>query len=241
MDNDMIVLKNVVKSFRINKSVGIFNKLKNRDKKEQKFVLDDISFSVKRGEILGIIGLNGSGKSTLLKLIAGVYTPEKGFIQINGKLSPLMQLGAGFHNDLNAKDNIMINGVLLGFTKNEMEKKYSKIIEFAELEKFSELKLKHYSSGMRARLGFSIALEVESDILLIDEILSVGDHLFKQKSYETFLNFKKNKKTIIHVTHNLKKISEFSDRILLLDEGKILEIGEPDKVIKKYLEIKSKF
>ena len=201
--------------------------------------LDDISFQVKKGEFLSIIGLNGSGKTTLLRIIAGVYQPNSGSVIISGRLSPLLQLGAGFQHDLNARDNIIMNGMLLGFSKSYIEAKVEKILNYAELEKFSNLPLKHFSSGMRARLAFSTAMQVDPEILLVDEILSVGDKDFRKKSYETFFSYKKNKKTIIHATHNLEKIPELSDRVLLIHKGKIVMLGEPELVIKKYHEVRS--
>jgi len=186
------------------------------------------------------LGLNGSGKSTLLRIIAGVYHPDTGFVNINGKLSPLLQLGAGFQHELNARDNIIMNGMLMGFSKEEIQQRVEPIIRYSELEKFSNLPIKHYSNGMRARLAFSIALQVDPDILLVDEILAVGDWMFKLKSYEAFLNFKKNKKTILYATHSLDKISELSDKVLLLHKGQIVMLGEPNEVVKKYKEISSK-
>ncbi len=200
--------------------------------------LDGISFSVKEGEVLGIIGLNGSGKSTLLRIIAGVYTPNSGSVQINGNMSSLMQLGTGFQNDLDARENIIMNGMLLGLSKSKITGMVEKIIKFAELENFSNLQLKHYSSGMRSRLAFSTAMQIDSDILLVDEILSVGDKEFQKKSYDAFLSLKKEKKTILHATHNTNKLLEFSDRVLLLQKGKKVMLGKPDEVIKKYGEIK---
>ncbi len=150
-----------------------------------------------------------------------------------------MQLGVGFQGDLDAKDNVILNGILLGMEKTEMENKVESIIKWAGIEEFPDLKLKHFSSGMRVRLAFSIAIQVKSDILLLDEVLAVGDRIFREKSYEAILSFKKNNKTILHTTHNLKSIEEFTDRALLLHHGKMLMIGEPQEVIKKYQEITS--
>jgi len=203
-------------------------------------VLDNISFSVKKGEILSIIGLNGSGKTTLLRMIAGVYKPDSGSVQINGKMSQLMQLGTGFQPELNGEENIILNGMLLGISKSKMKESVPRIIQYAELREFPHLKLKHYSSGMRSRLAFSIAMEIDPDILLVDEILSVGDKNFQNKSYEKFLSYKKNNKTILHATHNLSKITKFSDRVLLLNKGKMIAIGSPAEVIEKYNQITNK-
>jgi len=239
MDNTAIVVNNVSKTFQINKQRGL-SKLRNSKPKIKTLkVLDNISFTLTKGEILGIIGLNGSGKTTLLRIIAGVYKPDQGSVDVNGKLSPLMQLGSGFQLDLNARDNIILNGMLLGMTKSDIQEKVNDVIEYAELKNFLNLNLKHFSSGMRARLAFAIAIQINPDILLVDEILSVGDRIFKNKSFETFLTFKKNKKTILHATHNLDKISDLSDKILLLHKGRNLMFGEPEDVIKKYKELKS--
>ena len=238
MEEPAIVVDQVSKSFKIDNRSGIF---KNREKNQsiQKlFSLEKISFTVEKGEIFGILGLNGSGKTTLLRLIAGVYSPDSGSLTVNGKLSPLLQLGTGFQGDLNSKENIIMNGMLLGISKSEILKKVDDIISFAELDNFRNLKLKHYSSGMRARLAFSTAMQIDPDILLVDEIMSVGDKNFRKKSYETFLSFKKNHKTIVHITHNLEKLREFSDRVLLIHEGKMVMIGQPNDVINKYQEIK---
>ncbi len=238
MDDFAVDVKNVSKTFEIEKLRGISGITKSVNANKTLVALDDVSFQIQKGEVLSIIGLNGSGKTTLLRIIAGVYLPDKGSVQVNGSLSPLMQLGAGFQNDLNAQENIIMNGMLLGLSKNEIESKVDSVMEYAELEKFSNMQLKHYSSGMRARLAFATAMQINPDILLVDEILSVGDKDFRKKSYESFLSFKKDKKTILHATHNLEKIPELSDRVLLLDKGKNVMIGKPDEVIKKYHEIK---
>ncbi len=241
MEDLAIIVKNVSKSFKIEKPKGISNIIKgvvNQNSRKSILALDNLSFSVPKGEILTIVGKNGSGKTTLLRTIAGVYKPSHGSIHLNGSLSPLMQLGAGFQPELNAKENIIINGMLLGFSKKSMEEKISDIIEFAELEKFYDLKVKHFSSGMRARLAFSIAMQINPDILLVDEILSVGDINFRKKSYESFIDFKKKKKTILYSTHNLSNISEFSDRVLLLDKGKEIMIGKTDEVLENYRNMK---
>ncbi len=240
MDNIAVHVENVSKTFKLEKPRGIFNITKRGLNANKTLVaLDDVSFQIQKGEVLSIIGLNGSGKTTLLRIIAGVYRPDKGSVQVNGTLSPLMQLGAGFQNDLNARENIIMNGMLLGLSKHEIESRVDSVIEYAELEKFSNMQIKHYSSGMRARLAFATAMQINPDILLVDEILSVGDKDFRKKSYESFLSFKKDKKTILHATHNLEKIPELSEIVMLLDKGKNVMIGKPDEVIKKYQEIKS--
>jgi len=242
MENNALTVTNVSKTFKVEMIRGISNIFKKRNSKQSKrlVALDGISFTVQKGEILGLIGLNGSGKSTLIRIIAGIYKPDTGYIKKNGRLSPLMQLGAGFQGDLNAKDNIIMNGMLFGLPKSKIEEKVESIIQYAELEKFSNMKLKHYSSGMRSRLAFSTAMQIDSDILLIDEILAVGDKDFQKKSYETFLSLKKNNKTILHATHNLNKLSEICDKVLLLHKGKNVMMGKPEEVIKKYQELKPK-
>ncbi len=242
MDNNSLEVNNVSKSFKLDTKQGIWKLIKKTtNSKQQKSILalDSISFTVPKGEVLSIIGLNGSGKSTLLRTIAGVYKPDSGYVKVNGSLSPLMQLGAGFQLELNASENIVMNGMLLGIPKPDIEDKVENILEFAELERFSNMKLKHYSSGMKSRLAFATAIQIDPDILLVDEILAVGDKDFQKKSYESFLSFKNKNKTILHVTHSLQRIPDFSDRVLLLDKGKNVMIGKPDEVIKKYMNIKS--
>ena len=235
MEDLAIEVKNLSKSFKFpsngKNKITFFSNYRLK-------VLDDISFSVKKGEVLGIIGPNGSGKTTLLRIISGVYKPDKGSVILHGHLSPLLQIGAGFRSEFTAKDNIILNGMLLGFPKSVMEKKVDSIIQYAELEKFSNLRIKHYSSGMRSRLAFSTAMQINPDILLVDEIFSVGDRAFKKKSFETFSSFKKKNKTIMMATHSLGNLS-FCDRALLLHKGKMIIIGPPDEVIKKYDELSS--
>jgi ABC-type polysaccharide/polyol phosphate transport system ATPase subunit len=203
-------------------------------------VLDDVSFQIKAGEMFGIIGDNGSGKTTLLRILAGIYEPDSGVITIKGKLSPLLHMGTGFHKELVAEENIVISGMLMGIPKKEMKQKVEKIIKFAELEDFTYMKLKHYSAGMRARLAFSAAIETEPDILLVDEILSVGDIGFRKKSLERFLEFKKKGHTILYTTHSLNSVSRYCDRALLLDKGKIVMIGKASETVEKYREISEK-
>ena len=241
MDDIAVQLKNITKSFKMPKKKKGFWFFPEKLKLQYDVfkVLDDVSCTVKKGEVLGIIGKNGSGKSTLLRIIAHIYKPDHGIVKVNGRLSPMMEIGTGFQDELAAKENIIMNGMLLGLSKLEIESKVESIIQYAELEKFKELQIKHYSTGMRARLAFSTAMQINSDIFLIDEVLSVGDKDFQKKSYETFLSLKKNNKTIIHATHDLSKLSEFSDKVLLLNKGKVIMIGEPEEVIKKYLNIMS--
>jgi len=241
MENPAVVVNKISKTFKISTPGGIISKLfqkKSNHQLKTLIALDDISFTVKKGEILGIIGLNGSGKTTLLRVIAGVYQPDSGSIQISGRLSSLMQLGSGFQGDLDSRENIIMDGMLLGLTKSEIQQKVDSILKYAELEKFANMKLKHYSSGMRARLGFATSMQIDPDILLLDEIQAVGDKNFSKKSYDTFLSLKDKNKVIIHATHNLDMHSKFSDRLLLLDQGKMVMIGKPEEVIEKYNEVK---
>ena len=241
MDDIAIRVENVSKEFKIVKPRGVSGLLMRADPNKYRafLALNGISFTVKKGEVLGIIGLNGSGKTTLLRIIAGAYKPSMGRVQINGRLSPLMQLASGFLGELSARENIIMNGLLLGVSKSYIQNKVDDIIQYAELEEFSEMKVQHYSSGMLSRLGFSIAMQINPDILLVDEIMSVGDKDFRKKSYESFLSLKKEKKTILHATHNLELLEEFSDKVLLINKGKLIMIGKPAEAIKAYMEIKS--
>jgi ABC-type polysaccharide/polyol phosphate transport system ATPase subunit len=198
--------------------------------------LDDVSFSIEHGEFFGIIGPNGSGKSTLLKILAGIYRADSGTVRIDGLLSPFIELGVGFNMELNARDNVRINGTLLGLSRRELEERFEEIIGFAELERFVDQKLKNYSSGMLLRLAYSIAIQVDFDVLLLDEVLAVGDESFQQKCFQTFERFREENKTIVLVTHGLEILEEFADRALQLENGRIRSIGPPADVIAGYRE-----
>jgi len=234
--NYPVILEHVTKTFKL-KGKQTNLKTKTGKSKLYRTVLDDISFKLSEGEVLGIIGLNGAGKSTLLRLSAGIYKPNKGIVKISGKLTPILRLGMGFHPELSAKENIIVYGLYLGFTKSEIVSRIDHILDFAELQNFSEMSLKHFSTGMRTRLAFSTSIEVNPDILLIDESLSVGDALFKEKSLKAIKSLKKNKKTIIITSHNAKIVQEFCDVVLLIDRGKSLGLGKPDEIIKKYQDL----
>jgi len=237
---NVLEVKNVTKIFPYNRQKGIFNRIKNiRALSEQKNLtaLDNVSFTAKKGEVLGIIGLNGSGKTTLLQVIAGIYQPDSGTVQVNGTLAPILHIGTGFNQELYPSENIVMYGMLLGFEKKEIEKKVNSILKFAEVEQFSSMRLKHFSSGMRARLAFSTMLQLNPDILLIDEILSVGDINFREKSSKALFSFKDQGKTILLTTHQLGVLNDLADRVLLLHHGQILNIGEPTEVIQKYKEL----
>jgi len=232
MSEDIIKLQNINKFFHYKS-----NKLQT---KSDRFTsdnlikaLENISFSIKKGEVFSIIGANGSGKTTLLRIIAGIISPNSGSLEVNGKLAPLLQLGMGFHPELIAKENILLYGLLLGFKKDEILNKVEEIINFAELQYFTAMKLKHYSAGMKLRLALSTAFQVDPDIILLDEILAVGDIKFRKKSMNAFLSFKEQGKTIIFTTHNLHMLS-ISDRTLFLNKGKIISIGNSNEIAKEY-------
>ena len=197
-------------------------------------VIDDTSVDIHQGEFFGIVGRNGSGKSTLLKCIAGIYAIDTGDIRINGRLSPFIELGVGFNPDLSARENVMINAIMLGLSRREARERFDEIIAFAELEDFVDLKLKNYSSGMSVRLGFSVAIQVDADIILVDEVLAVGDAAFQQKCYEQFQRLKDSGRTIVFVTHDMAAVERFCDRAMLIDKGKVVEIGGPKGIARAY-------
>jgi ABC-2 type transport system ATP-binding protein len=196
--------------------------------------LNNVSLEVKKGEFFGIVGRNGSGKSTLLKLLAGIYAPTKGEVHIGGSLTPFIELGVGFNPELTGRENVYLNGALLGFSRREVEAMYDEIVEFAEIERFMDQKLKNYSSGMQVRLAFSIATRSKSDILLIDEVLAVGDAAFQAKCFDYFLKLKEQKQTIVFVTHDMSAVKQFCDRAMMLHEGRVMLIDTPQKVALEY-------
>src|SRR3954463_7966949 len=198
--------------------------------------LEDVSFTVQPGEFFGIVGRNGSGKSTLLKCLAGIYRIDAGDIYVNGRLSTFIELGVGFNPDLAARDNIVLNAIMLGLTPAEARARVDSVIEFAELEEFVDLKLKNYSSGMQVRLAFSVMIQADADILLVDEVLAVGDASFQQKCFDVFRGLKDRGKTILFVTHDMGAVRRFCDRALLLERGELKVIGEPDRVASNYVE-----
>lgn len=234
-----IAIKDIHKEFVLpqNKNTTLKQAVVNIIKKNRKTiykVLDGISFDVDKGDFFGIIGRNGSGKSTLLKLIAGVYEPTKGNIYVYGGLTPFIELGVGFNAELSGRDNVYLNGAMLGFTRKQMSAMYDEIVAFAEIEPFMDQKLKNYSSGMQVRLAFSIAIKAENDILMFDEVLAVGDANFQEKCLDHFIKLKQEGKTIILVTHSMEMVERFCNRVLLLSSGKIEFIGEPLAAIKRY-------
>jgi ABC-type polysaccharide/polyol phosphate transport system ATPase subunit len=194
---------------------------------ERNDALRDVTFTVESGEFFGIHGPNGSGKSTLLRILAGIYVPDSGEVRVNGLLSPFIELGVGFDLELNARENIRINTTLAGLTKRQLDAKFDKILAFAELERFVDQKLKNYSSGMLMRLAFAIAIQIPFDVLLLDEVLAVGDESFQRKCFSMFERFKAEGKTIVLVTHDWEMLRRFADRVLLLEHGVVRAIGAP--------------
>ena len=237
-----VEVKNISKTFKlpIDKSWGlkqaILNALKGIKGYTKQEVLRELNFKVKKGEFLGIVGRNGSGKSTLLKILSGIYVPDHGEVKINGSLVPFIELGVGFNPELTGKENIYLNGAMLGFSNSEMDQMYEEIVTFAELEPFMYQKLKNYSSGMQVRLAFSIAIRARGDILILDEVLAVGDAAFQEKCNEYFKNLK-GEQTVIIVTHDMNNIRRFCDRAILLEKGKIIKDGKPDKIADAYLKL----
>jgi ABC-type polysaccharide/polyol phosphate transport system ATPase subunit/glycosyltransferase involved in cell wall biosynthesis len=200
-------------------------------------VLKDISFEIAQGEFFGIIGRNGSGKSTLLKLLASIYRVDRGRILVGGQIVPIIELGLGFHPELAARDNLVIQGVMMGLTRKQAESRFEQAMSFAGLEGFESMKLRNYSSGMKVRLAFAIMVEVDGDVMMIDEVLAVGDSAFQRKSYEIFRSYKERNKTVILVSHSMPSIQELCDRVLLLEGGRIEQIGDPDACARRYAEL----
>jgi ABC-type polysaccharide/polyol phosphate transport system ATPase subunit len=203
---------------------------------ERNDALKNVSFSVEAGEFFGILGPNGSGKSTLLRILAGIYVPDAGRVRVNGLLSPFIELGVGFNLELNARDNIRINATLAGLSKRDVDQKLDTILKFAELERFVDQKLKNYSSGMLVRLAYSIAIQIPFDVLLLDEVLAVGDESFQEKCFATFERFKGEGKTVVFVSHSLELIERFCDRTLLLQHGVVQATGPSTEVVEVYRE-----
>ena len=237
-------VKHVSKSFRLptEQANGIKQAFVNWTKgikgyKEQ-HVLKDISFKVEKGDFFGIVGRNGSGKSTLLKIISQIYTPEKGTVKVNGTLIPFIELGVGFNPELTGRENIYLNGALLGFSKDEVSAMYDEIVEFAELEEFMDQKLKNYSSGMQVRLAFSIAIKAQSDILVLDEVLAVGDEAFQRKCDDFFSKIKKDKtKTVILVTHSMSSVRRYCNKAIMINQGEVASLGSIDEVVEAYTQL----
>ncbi len=193
-----------------------------------------VTVDIAPGEFFGIVGRNGSGKSTLLKCLAGIYGIDDGSIAINGRLSPFIELGVGFNPDLKARDNVMINAIMLGLSRRQAKERFDDVVAFAELEEFTELKLKNYSSGMLVRLAFATAIQVDADILLIDEVLAVGDAAFQQKCFDEFGRLRREGRTMLFVTHDMGAVQRFCDRAMLLERGRVVDIGEPGSIARQY-------
>jgi ABC-2 type transport system ATP-binding protein len=205
-----------------------------KPKGEQFTVLKDIDLDVYKGEFLGIMGRNGSGKSTLLKILAGIYEPTSGSVKVTGSVVPFLELGVGFNAELSGRENVFLNGIILGMSKDKLKKKYDEIVAFAELEKFMDMPLKNYSSGMQVRLAFSIAIMADADIYILDEVLAVGDVEFQKKCFDVFRNYKEQKKTVILVTHAAGSVKDFCTRAVFLKDGVFQVQGDVDEVIEAY-------
>jgi ABC-type polysaccharide/polyol phosphate transport system ATPase subunit len=240
MNEPLIELQNVSKVFKIpverrDTLKENFINLHRRNKSKELFALKNIDFKINRGDFIGIIGKNGSGKSTLLKIIANIYTPTKGMVKTNGTISPFLELGVGFNGDLSARENVYLNGIILGLSRREIDEKYKRMVEFAGLENFMEMKLKNFSSGMQMRLAFTVAVQVDADVYVCDEVLSVGDEAFQKKCLNTFRELKNKGKTIIFVSHDLDSVRTFCDKTALIENGSVKTIGDTKKVIDEYL------
>ncbi len=239
----MITVNNVSMKFdlgieRDNSFKQVFiNILSMKKKKKDYFwALKDVSFHVEKGEVIGLIGSNGAGKSTLLKTISGVMKPTKGTIEVNGIISPMIELGAGFDLELTARENIYLNGAVLGYSKKFLEEKFDEIVEFSELKDFLDVPVKNFSSGMTAKLAFSIATIVNPEVLIVDEILSVGDIKFQEKSKNKMLEMIKGGTTVLYVSHSLASIEELCDRVIWLEHGEIVKMGDTKEICKEYYE-----
>jgi ABC-type polysaccharide/polyol phosphate transport system ATPase subunit len=202
--------------------------------REDLWALKDVSFSAEQGETVGVIGANGAGKSTLLGIIAGTITPTSGNVHVEGRMSTLLELGAGFHPDLTGRENIFLNGSILGLSRKYVQERFSQIVNFAGLSEFVDMPVKHYSSGMYVRLGFAVAVEVDPDVLLVDEVLAVGDEEFRKKCIARMADFQQAGKTIVVVSHDLETVKKMCHKVVLLGEGKIVNLGDPEKVVEEY-------
>ena len=238
-ERPVIEVKHVSKHYRLSGGTGSLKSLaldvlRGGRKGRILRALDDVNFSVQRGETLGIIGANGAGKSTLLALLTGTIEPTSGSIRTEGQISSLLELGAGFHPDLSGRENVFLYGAIMGLSRKQMQERFDAIVKFAELEEFIDQPVKHYSSGMYVRLGFAVAVEVNPEILLIDEVLAVGDATFQKKCLDKMREFRQQRKTMLIISHDLQTIQKVSDRILLLDHGQVLWLGDPQKIVENY-------
>jgi lipopolysaccharide transport system ATP-binding protein len=248
-NNSIIKVDNLSKYYLLNKqsetkgdtlmsilssSIKNISKLKYRKNQEEFRALDNVSFDIEKGDRVGIIGRNGAGKSTLLKILSRITPPTKGRIEINGRLAALLEVGTGFHGDLSGRENIYLNGSILGMSKREIDKKFDEIINFAEVEKFLDTPVKRYSSGMYVRLAFSVAAHLDSDVLIVDEVLAVGDSVFQRRCIDKMMSIANAGKTLFFVSHNLASVSALCNRAILLDKGKLIEDGPVGSTIEKY-------
>ena len=235
-----ITVKNLSKTFRLpGERRGTLRerlmKFHQHNEVKARKTLDDINFEVMQGEFFGIIGRNGSGKSTLLKILAGIYRPDKGSeVTIHGRIAPMLELGVGFNPELTGRENVFLNATIMGMTRKEVSERYEQIVRFAELEQFMELQVKHYSSGMSVRLAFAVAMQVDSPILLLDEVLAVGDFVFAEKCFAHFEECRKKGRTIILVTHDPSAMERFADRAMLIHQSRLEAIGNPHEVLQTY-------
>lgn len=238
----MIILKNV--SMKFNLGVEKDNSLKmifinlftprKKKKKDYFWALKDIDFRINKGDVVGIIGANGAGKSTLLKVVSGVYKPTTGTVEVNGKISPMIELGAGFDPELTARENIYLNGAILGYSKEFLEQKFDEIVEFSELKDFLDVPVKNFSSGMVAKLAFSISTIVDPEVLIVDEILSVGDIKFQEKSKNKMMSMIEGGTTVLYVSHSIDSIKELCSKVIWLDHGKIVKMGNAKEICDEY-------
>ena len=229
MKEKVIALKNISKTYNLFSITD-----KNKKTNEEFFALKEINLSVKKGDTLGLVGPNGCGKTTLLKIISKIIEPSSGKVKTKGDCAPSLEMGVGFHEDLTAKENIFLSGIIMGIPKRKLKRELDEILEFAGVKKFSNMPLKKFSSGMKVRLSFSILRKINAEIYLFDEILAVGDERFRKKAIKIFKKMKKQKKTVILVSHNLEIVESYCDKVILLKKGKITAKGSPKKVIKIY-------
>ena len=240
MSDNIIQVNNVSMCFKMSSEKVdslkdyVIKNIKNQIVYEELWALKDVSFNVERGGSLGLIGLNGSGKSTILKIIAGVMKPTKGTVKVNGSIAPLIELSAGFDMNLTARENVFLNGALLGHTREEMYSFYDDIVEFSELDKFMDTPVKNFSSGMTARLGFSIATAGNSDILIVDEALAVGDFRFREKCLRRISKMREKNTTVLYVSHDNKSVEETCEKILWLDKGEVVKFGDSKEICEEY-------
>lgn len=240
----MIELKNVSmkfdlgieKSFSMKDAFIRFFEFKKKKRKDYFYALKDVSFKIKKGEVIGLIGSNGAGKSTLLKVVSGVMKPSNGKVSVKGVISPMIELGAGFDLELTARENIYLNGAVLGYSKKFIEDKFDEIVEFSELKDFLDVPVKNFSSGMTAKLAFSIATVVDPEILIVDEILSVGDIKFQEKSKNKMMELIKGGTTVLYVSHSLESIKDLCTRVIWLEHGEVVKIGDTEKICNEYFE-----